>query len=182
MTLPTVSLDSDHTVFANVEMADAYLDAASHADSWRALSDEDTKARYLVTATRIFNRQRWKGNKVATDQPLAFPRENMGITPEPVLNEDDIPVDVVNASIELALALVDGAEVQSNATTADRVHSMSAGSVSITNYRDADIPTRFPLIVQELLRDYLAGAGAVFASRANGVDGETIFPVELGFR
>jgi hypothetical protein len=182
MALPIVSLDSDFTVYADVDMADTYLDGASHADTWRALTDDDTKGRYLVTATRILNRQLWKGDKVASDQPLAWPRTNTGIDDSLlVLDTNGIPVDIDNAAIELALAIADGSEVQNQQTTVERVRSMTAGSVSITNFRGIDIPTRFPQIVQELLRLYLGGTGSTFVPKATGTDGETSFPAELGF-
>ena len=180
--MPTVSLDNDFEVFADVDMADEYMDGALHGDSWREL-DDDTKGRALVTSTRVLNRQRWKGTKTEADQALAFPRVDMNITPEPILNDDDIPVDIVSASIELALALVDGSEAQNEQTTAERFSSISAGSVSISNYRTSSLerPTRFPLIVQELLKPFLGGSGiASFYAKATGVDGETIFPIDLG--
>jgi len=82
----------------------------------------------------------------------------------------------------LALALMDGSDVQNFSTTAERIRSMSAGSVSITNYRGVDIATRFPQIVQELLRGYLgSGSGTGGAAKVYGVDGETTFPIELDY-
>lgn len=159
--MPTITLDSEFTVYANVEDADAYADGASHGDAWRALTDEDTKGRYLITATRILDRQQWRDEYNTFALRVVVP-------------------DIVNASIELAMSLLDGSDVQNQQSTAERIRSMSAGSVSITNFRGVDTPTRFPLIVQELLRNYLGGDGSLFVSRATGIDGETTFPVELG--
>lgn len=173
---------ANYDVYADLSTADLYLDAALHADNWRA-ADVDSQARALVTATRVLDRQRWKGEKVVADQPLSFPRTDMAITPEPLLRAaDDIPLDIINASIELALALVDGLEVQNNQTTNERIRSMSAGSVSISFSRTVagEVSLRFPLIIHELIRRYLAGGDSSFMAKATGVDAESIFPLDLG--
>jgi hypothetical protein len=92
-----------------------------------------------------------------------------------------VETNIINASIELALAIMDGSEVQNQQTTAERLRTISAGSVSITNFRGIDNPTRFPQIVQELLSGYLGGSGVFFGATATGVAEETIFPIDLGF-
>lgn len=182
MTIPVVTINSqNYDVYGDVPAADAYLDAASHATSWQAETDQTTKARLLVTATRMLDRQLWKGDKADAAQPLAWPRLNTGITPDPIVDGNGIPVDIINASFELALALMDGSEVQNQQTTRERFRSISAGSVSITNFRGIDdFPTRFPQIVQELLRNYLAGDGSTIMAKATGVDEDTTFPIETG--
>lgn len=182
MALPTVDLDDTFTVYADVDTADVYASGAANADAWRAITDDDIKARYLVTATRVANRQNWRGDKADAAQPLAFPRVNMGITPDPVVDANGIPVDIVNGVIELAIAQSNGVDVLNvQSATDDRIRSISAGSVSITQARPTDIPTRFPQIVHELFRSFLGGSGTAFTGRATGVDAETIFPIELGF-
>jgi len=182
MALPIVELDFDYTVYADLDTADEYLGGSSHASTWDTL-DDDQKGRYLVTASRLLNRQAWKGTKTVAGQALAFPRTGMNIIPEPVVDAEGLPIDVVNASIELALAIADGSEVQNQQTGAERIHSMSAGSVSITNFRGVDIATRFPQIVHELLRPFIGGTSDTTfgVAKATGVDGETIFPIELGY-
>jgi|SRR6185503_19314891 len=177
--MPTIDFEgNEYEVYADLETAEIYAVAAIQGEAWRE-ADEDDRSRGLITGTRVLERQRWKGEKTVADQPLAWPRKNTGI--EGVV-DDEIPTDITNANIELAIALLDGSELQSNATTAERIQSMSAGSVSITNYRSRVEATRFPLIVQELISKYLAGAGAgTFMPKAIGVDKETIFPIDLGY-
>lgn len=181
----TVNIGSQaYPVYGDVSKADEYLSASFHADSWNNTFTPEQKAQLLVTATRVLDRQRWKGDKADTAQELAFPRINMNLIPDPVLDATNgIPVDIENASFELALAIGDGSDVQNQQSTAERIQSMTAGSVSITNFRGVDeFPLRFPLIVQELLRPYLAGSGVttIGAAKATGVDGETSFPADLG--
>lgn len=178
--------DSPIPVYANIDTANKYLEAAFHADSWNALEgteEDETKAKLLVTATRILDRQLWAGTKTAEPptQTLQWPRTNTGVDG---VTDDTIPTDIINASIELALSLLDGSEVQNEQNTLSKVRSMTAGSVSITNFRGIEEEMRFPLIVTELIDKYLAGgstSSTTFAPKAVGVDEETIFPVEVGF-
>jgi len=169
-----------YEVYADLDTADLYAGAALHGTTYRDASNDD-KGRALTTATRTLDRQRWKGVKTDELQTLAWPRTNTGVEGVDV---DEVPLNIINASIELAFALLDGSEVQNQQTTAERVRSMSAGSVSISHFRGIDNPTRFPLIVQELIRDYLAGSLGVdegFYATAEGIDDETSFPVEAGY-
>jgi hypothetical protein len=149
-----------YTVYADVETADVYTLAAYHGAKWRAAAT-DTKAQALITATRLLDRQVW-------------------ITAYNTFALRAVEQNIINASIELGIALLDGSEVQSNATNAERVRSMSAGSVSITNFRAVDAATRFPQIVHELLRGYM-GTSTFYVPKATGVADETSFPIDLGF-
>lgn len=162
-----------YSVYATVEEADDYLAAAIHADTWRAdTTDTETKQRALITATRLLDRQSWRGDKTDSDQALENPRT--GIDPYDYDN-------VVSATIELALALVDGSEAQ-NETTANKIVSLKAGSVSLQFLPGADgVPTRFPKIVQELIGRYIGGDSSSIGPKATGVDGESIFPLDLSF-
>lgn len=176
--MPTVELDAVFEVYADVDMADVYFSGAYHGASWRDLEDEDEKARLLVTATRTLDRQRWKGDKTDAEQELQWPRSNTSVDG---VEDDTVPDDIINASLELALSILDGSDVQTEQTTTQRVQSMSAGSVSITNFRSVDDQKlRFPLPVQELVGKYLAGAGTTLVGVATGVDTESVFPIEAG--
>lgn len=163
--MPLVEVDigeGTFEVYADVDAANEYADGATHGATWRASTDDDAKGRALVTATRTLDRQQWL---------------DAYNTPE---LRAEVP-NIVNASIEMAFALMDGSDLQNQQSTAERIRSMQAGSVSITNFRGIDTPTRFPQIVQELLRGYLGSDSSLFYSKAVGTDGLTEFPVELGF-
>lgn len=180
MIYPTVDVDAGvFDVYADLDTASEYLDSSIHAESWTAATDEE-KGKALITARRTIDRQSFLGEKTDTAQALAFPRKETGI--EGVV-DTELPLDIVNANIELALSLLDGSDVQNQQTNVERVRSMSAGSVSISNFRGIDYATRFPQIVQELLGKYLGGADSsgTLEPKVTGVDEETIFPVELGF-
>lgn len=147
--------------YADQDTATTYATGATHGTTFLAL-DDDGKGRALVTAGRVLDRQNW------ADGYTTF-------------EERSVVQNIIDACIELAMALVDGSEVQTKPNTASDIASMSAGSVSMSFRRGIYDATRFPLPVQELLRDYLAGAGAAFTAKSTGVDAETIFPIDLGF-
>lgn len=178
--IPVVSLDSgDYSVYADVDAADEYLGATTHATTWQALTDDDVKGQALVTATRLLDRQRWRGKKTDPAQPLAWPRTDTGVAG---VVDDEIPQDITSASIELASALIDGSDVQNVQNTSQKIQALRAGSVSITYFRGAEgQPIRFPMIVWELLRDYLASSLRVGLTESTGTSKETQSEEDFGF-
>lgn len=174
-----VSLDADHEVYADVDTADLYLNASTHGQAWFALSD-DQKGQALVTATRTLDRQQWKGLKAATSplQALDWPRIETGVLG---VEDDEIPADIVNASIELALSLATGSAVQDEANTSQKISSLRAGSVAISYFRGAEgIARRFPTIVDELVRPYLASTSLGLAGVAYGTTGTSQSEEDFG--
>lgn len=139
--------------YVSVASADAYLAASLHAgEDWSGASNL-IKAQALVTATRILDRQRWE-----PDYDTQTKRESVEA--------------IKSAAIEMALALVQGSELQTEANTAQKLSSIKAGSVSLTYFRGAEgRPSRFPQIVTELLRPYLAGANFLVGPQATGLGG-----------
>lgn len=171
----------DYEVYEDLDAVDEYLGGAAHAGNWRALTDDDVRGRYAVTATRILERQIWKGTATGlSGQTLAWPRSGTGVTG---VEDTVIPDGVLNAYYELCSALTDGSELQNEQNTAQKVQSLSAGSVSITYFRGAEgEPLRFPLIVQELLNPYLAGTGtSVAGAITTGTDGCSVTGNDFGF-
>jgi hypothetical protein len=180
--MPTVNIDGvDYEVYEDTDAIDEYLNAAAHGASWRDLTDDDEKGRYAVTASRLLDRQLWKGDATGlSGQTLAWPRTGTGVTG---VEDDVIPDPIYSAYFELCLALVDGSTVQTDQNTAQKAQSLSAGSVSITYFRGAEgDPLRFPLIVQELLNPYLAGTGqSLGGALASGTDGFSVTDNDFGF-
>jgi hypothetical protein len=180
--MPTVDIEGNtYEVYADVDEADAYLEAAMHADAWRAEEDEDVKARALVSATRTLERQRWKGDKLETspEQTLSWPRTNTGIDG---VSDTEVPDNIINASIEMANALVGGYDLQSEQNTSQKIQSLQAGSVSLSYFRGAEGDVlRFPLIITELLSGYLAGSDTIVGGGvADGTDGVSVTENDFG--
>lgn len=177
---PTVVIGSTHyTVYADQGEADDYLSAAIQGETW-GTQTADQKARALVTATRLLDRQSWSGSKTSDDQEHEWPRSGTGV--EGAV-DDELPQDIVNATIELAQLLVDGSEVQNDPNQVNKLSSLSAGSVSLTFYHGADQRgQRFPQIVQELVAKYLGGSGAGGLSNiATGTCGQSVTNDYPGF-
>jgi hypothetical protein len=181
-----VSLDQDHEVYAGVDTADAYLNAAIHGQSWFALED-NVKGQALVTATRTLDRQVWKG-EVAESSPLQaldWPRINTGV---PGVVDNEIPEDIIAAAIELALSLSQGSGVQTEGNTSQKIQSLKAGSVAITYFGGVAVTstTRFPQIIDELVQPYLLAGGAAGVNTVSaggvafGTDGESMTHQDFG--
>jgi hypothetical protein len=180
-----VDLEEAVPVYAGVETADLYLSGATHGQSWFVL-DDDSKGRALVTATRTLDRQQWKGDLAETSplQALDWPRINTGVVG---VVDTEIPIDIIHASIEMALELSQGSSVQTETNVGQRIESLKAGSVAITYFGGASVSTtqRFPTIIDELISPYLLSAGDAttansfgaisrgLAGVAYGTDGET---------
>lgn len=143
-----------YDAYADTNDANAYLSAAQHAGTTWSSASTTIKSQALVTVTRILDRQRW-----AAAYDTQAEREN-------------VPA-IINASIEMALALLQGTDIQSESRAgAPKFQSVTAQGDSVSYYNGSGIPLRrFPTIVWELLRDYLAGADLVIGMTATGTDG-----------
>lgn len=166
-----VTLNSiDYPVYASLEAADAYLEGSmsENAQKWRLITDEDTKKRYIIQMTRLIDRQRWKGEKTDEAQELQFPRTGTGVDG---VEDNQIPQAIVDATIEGAASLANGGDFETTQNQSQKIQSMSAGRVSMSFFRGAEgTASRFPLNIQELLRDLLAGSSPALTGVASGVD------------
>jgi hypothetical protein len=132
--MPTVRIgETDYPVYADIEMADTYLAAQWGADMWMD-EDETTKARALISATRLIDQQDWLGVKTDPNQPLQWPRKQTGIAG---VKDDDVPPDIVTPTILFANALVDGFEPMGDGSGFD-ANSVTIGERSMTVYRVTD--------------------------------------------
>lgn len=177
---PEVFLDFGAiTTYQSFLEVEEYLAGTFQADAWRA-ADDDTKNRAIVTACRLLDRQKWKGSKNDTDNTLEWPRADTGVAG---VEDDVIPDKFLWAVSELASALVDGSDVQDTQNQAQKIQSLRAGSVAITYFRGAEgQPLRFPLIVWELIRDFLLGTGnSISPVLSAGTDRETVSGTDFGF-
>lgn len=188
MTSPTeVTINSQpYWVYADVETADLYLQANYLAGVWFDLTDQDQKAQLLVTATRLLDRQCWLGEKTepspSPTHTLAWPRTGTGIEG---VEDDVVPDDIINGSIELALAILqDDSVVNSQTPGAQKLRSISAGSVNLQWFRGAEGTARFqrfPQVVQELVGRYLCGSQTVAGLFVSGTGGISVTEDDLGY-
>lgn len=142
--------------YATDEEALQYLSASiSDQATAFAAADADTRAKGLVEATRLLDRQVW----LAAYDTFA---------------ERAAVQDIVDASIELAALFVNGdLDALSNPTVnSSEQKRIKAGSVEIENFRtlstDRGAYNRFPLFVQELLRPYLSATSSINGGSSGG--------------
>ena len=96
--------------------ADAALEARLNVSAWDDATD-DVKNRALVEAQAELQTLDWVGTRTDAVQALAWPREyainpdapsdaDLDLLPEPTYLDDEIPVRVKNAQIELAFQFI----------------------------------------------------------------------------
>lgn len=172
-TYNTIIIGSNgYDVYADLATANEYLEAESWATDWRDEADDDVKGRALVTATRTLDKLQWPGTKTDDDQILQWPRTGTGASTDLVPDEYTIPQRIIDAACVLAALILSGVDITGKPSTqSGAVKSQSAGSVSITYFRDVDDSgTRLPLAAWELVSPILAGASgsAVGGARSFG--------------
>jgi hypothetical protein len=166
--------------YVSVADADFYLAAAFHAQPTWSVQTTTAKAQALITASRILDRQRWLGDEVSATQALQWPRTGFDSLLDPSAGTL-IPTKVAYAAIEMALALIQGADFQTAQNQSQKISNLKAGSVSIGYFRLAEgPPIRWPLIIQELLRDYLGSSSQIAATSSSGVEGQSVTDQDFG--
>lgn len=154
-----------YTSFVSLDDAEFYAVGATNFETWNALTD-DEKSRFLVSSTRTLDRQNWKGEKTDSDNVHEWPRTGIA-----GVDDATLPVNIINATIELALALADGSTAQTQSGGETEVKRLKAGSVEIENFRrisDLTVVRRFPLIVTELIQELLKSSGIGAKSSGTG--------------
>ena len=176
--MATVTIDSQPFVTYEDEAgADLYLSASIHNASWLTATAL-TKQLALVTATRILDRQKWLGEVSVAGQDLAWPRNSTGVDG---VTDIDIPQKLIDASTEMALSLVDGSDVQDDQNVAQKLSKLKAGSVALEYFRGAEgAPLRFPLIIHELVREFLAGQALAVTGIVSGAGGTSVTATDFG--
>jgi|SRR5690606_2438471 len=85
------------TAYLTVEEAQDYYDSKLGTAAWDDATDEE-KLKALKNATMLINRLNFNGTKSVTTQANAFPRDG----------EVVVPQNILDATCELALVLLDG--------------------------------------------------------------------------
>jgi hypothetical protein len=83
--------------YLNIAEAQIYFDGRLHAEAWDCATESD-KNKALTMATRSIDRLNYHGEKADASQVNQFPR----------LNDTAIPQDILDATCEEALSLLDG--------------------------------------------------------------------------
>jgi hypothetical protein len=163
--------------YATLAEANTYLDDSVRAGSWEFL-DDDSKARALLTATRMLDRRDWDGEKTDSDQTLAFPRTGL----EDYV-DTQFPGPIIEACIELAYELTQDSGVETT-SRGKNTKRLKAGEAEIEYFRPGGVrglgsDTRFPEIVEEIIKPLLGGGSA--AGEVWGNDGSSSFSDGAGY-
>jgi hypothetical protein len=150
--------------YVTVAEADSYFENRLDVAAWSSATPED-KAKALTTATAYLDDLRWIGYAVSDSQLLAFPRTGSYFDPragyEVVLDDNEVPTRVVNATFELAYHFLNNDGLLDDTGTVDAIQ---VGSISLQNVRAA---SKVPLHVKRLINPLLHNAGSGIWWRAN---------------
>lgn len=174
-----IVIGSNHyDVYGTLVDAKKYLGARLGADAWSAASDDD-KLRGMVGAANWIDRTVWMGILTSDSQPLQFPRIGLVDRNDKPISPSVIPVDVIKASYELALALLTNSDVANLTDPAgNQPSSLGAGSVNVSFWRPQP-KTLFPFVAQALLLPFF-GSGAPMPE-GSGMTDENGDPLSSSF-
>lgn len=147
--------------YATEDMTDVYFDDRGNA-TWTGSTDSDAKEAALVRATAALDmiyRGRYPGTRVdRRDQALEWPRTNATDVNGELIAIDEVPIEVRNATMELALREL--VEAGSAAPDVDpRVRSIRAGSVHVMFAANGQTTTAFT-IVSDIMANLVGGGNA----------------------
>lgn len=152
----------EHLLYSDSEGAIAYT----------ALST-DARKKKLVDATRYIDRKRWQGTRnAAGGTTLAFPRDGLE-DEDGETATDAYQLDLVaRAAFELAAVLAVESSVASDPDQGSNVKAMGAGSARIEFFGPTSprmgTASKLPTVVNELLGQWLAGAGGISSTITAG--------------
>lgn len=152
--------------YISVADATTYLSMSINGAAWTAASTQ-LKEQALVTATRMLDRQRWVGTKTDSAQALDWPRTGVYNEEGDLLDPDVVPQFILDATCELALALILKPSLMNEYDANTNIKRLKAGSAEIEFFK-GEWNGRFPAVIQELVGFYLTGYSKVFGSIASG--------------
>lgn len=155
--------------YVSLADADTYYVLSTQFDAWDALTD-DQKERSLATATRMIDRQSWAGTKTSQAQDLQWPRTGVLYANGDEVDPDEVPAQIIEAEILLALMIFQNPAIESQTNTAGNIKHLVAGTAEVEYFRPTR-GTRFPTSVQELIGQWLtsfvtasSGGGAAYGT------------------
>ncbi len=175
MTIITIDAH-DYAVYASNAQGDLYWNVmlGKVADAWTAATDlKQNKS--LINATRLIDRVAWQGTPVGTpliDVVLQWPRSGVRYATGEAVDESAAPQQIVTACIEIAGALLVNPSLFTQGTSGSNVKRVSpGGGVEVEFFNPTlDIFGRFPIEIQELIGQFLAGYsdGSISGSFSSG--------------
>lgn len=146
-----IQLDSSNSYVTLIE-ANGYFTNQLGAEAWTS-ADEDTRAKALVSATRILEELSYSGRVMDVAQVLAWPRVSQYFDPRSgrlqVTTADVVPNRVKFACYEQALHILQNPDILQ---AGPNVENVGVSGINITNIRPAP---RIPMRVKNFLKPLL---------------------------
>lgn len=174
MTLTVTPGASDADSFVSVADCDAYCEARGLSD-WTGAADSpaDVKEAALRRATAFLSQAfGWKGARTnGREQALAWPRTGVEDAEGETVSDDEIPVEIVQATCEVAAReVVTPGFTSPDVTLTERIKSERIGPMSV-EYQTAPLMAEAARPVMTRVRDLVAG---LVSGSANPLVGETV--------
>lgn len=152
-----MALTKGSNSYVTVAEADAYFETRLDVAAWEDLTDENQKAKALVTASMILDELEWTGVAISVDQSLAFPRNGSYFDPKLgmcILLDSNVPDRVIVATYELAYHLLNNDGLLDDTGT---VEDLQVGPVNLSKVRSAQ---KIPSFVKRHINPLLLNRGA----------------------
>ena len=153
-TLDDNPLSPNFNVYCSLDRANQFMCDRLHTEAWDAASDED-KNKALLYATRLLDHQFvWRGTPVNFDQPRDWPRYAVLDEDGYYIKHDSLPKYLVEATAELAFALIKNDRLTFDEPDTIGVESVKLGSLAV-KFENADQINQRHLI-PDFISDILA--------------------------
>lgn len=169
---PTIGLTGNS--YATIATADTYLGDAARALAWSGLSTSE-KARALISATRLLDKQCWQGVKTnaSPTQTMQWPRTGVMRADGTTVDPATVPLEIIDGMIELAFDLSQDTSLEGSSSTASNIRRAKAGSAEVEFFRPGGAfgtagSTRFPTEVMEYVGQFMCGFRANTGAIATG--------------
>lgn len=147
-----------------ITLADAeiYMESSARGfDLWGDVPKVE-KERALITSQRLLERQTWQGDQTAPKpgQALAWPRTGVTDRYGDAVASATPPQAIIDAQVELAFDISQDTDVEEEKDANSNTKKVVADTVEVEFFNPVRNGGRFPSIVQELVGEFLAGAGS----------------------
>lgn len=151
------------TPYIDVSDANEYFKSRVGSEAWDC-SDPSDQSKALNNATKIIDRLAYIGQKAVADQELEFPRY------DPLTLDPQVPSAILDATCEIALALLDGVDPQLEFDNLSQISSNYASIKSnfdrtvLPEHIQAGVPS---VIGYQLLKQYLRDVNSISLRRVS---------------
>lgn len=148
----------DSNAYVTLDEANTYFSTRLHADNWASASDADKEAAILSASSIIDWYYVYKGTRSVVTQSMQWPRAGIVIGQD-VYASDALPKEVIMATCELALVLLEEDVLEDNALAGLR--KVQAGPLMIQTADNGRPPSsgQLPEVVYMLLKKFMDNSG-----------------------